>query len=162
MAGNRMFLIEGMPAFLLSFAVLQLLPDGPQAAAWLSVAEQKAIAARLNAEVPPDRGDLWGALRDTRIWALGISMFSVSGRRLRCCAVAAADQFRRSGFSDLATGFVLVLPYALGAGAMILGGRSSSNRGERIWHVALPWLLAAAAFGTVRARHNPVASCWRQ
>jgi len=29
---------------------------------------------------------------------------------------------------------------------MILGGRSSSMRNERIWHVALPWLFAAASF----------------
>src|SRR5579863_3738214 len=30
---------------------------------------------------------------------------------------------------------------------MILCGRSSSGRDERIWHVALPWLLAALGFG---------------
>jgi MFS transporter, ACS family, tartrate transporter len=31
---------------------------------------------------------------------------------------------------------------------MILGGRSSSKRDERVWHVALPLLLAACAFTT--------------
>jgi cyanate permease len=50
------------------------------------------------------------------------------------------------GFSNFANGFVMVLPFAAAVGAMILGGRSSSKRDERIWHVALPWLLAASAF----------------
>jgi ACS family tartrate transporter-like MFS transporter len=55
------------------------------------------------------------------------------------------------GFSNFANGFVMVLPFAAGAGAMIAGGRSSSRRGERIWHVALPWLLAASAFAAASA-----------
>lgn len=50
------------------------------------------------------------------------------------------------GFSNLATGFVLALPFVASAGATILWGRSSSIRGERIWHVAFPWLLAASSF----------------
>ena len=148
-----MFLIEGMPAFLLSFAVLKLLPDGPQAAAWLSVAERKAIASRLDAEVPPGRGDLWGALRDARIWALGIANFLFQAAAYGV-ALWQPQIVQAMGFSNLATGFVLVLPYALGAGAMIVGGHSSSAAGERIWHVVLPWLLAAAAFAVVSATQS--------
>src|SRR4051794_27881364 len=41
-----LFLIEGLPACLLAFAVLKFLPDGPQDADFLSDAEKKTIAAR--------------------------------------------------------------------------------------------------------------------
>ena len=37
---------------------------------------------------------------------------------------------------------------------MILWGRSSSMRGERIWHVALPWLLAASGFAVASVAHS--------
>ena len=49
------------------------------------------------------------------------------------------------GFSNTATGFVVALCFLAGIPAMILVGRSSSRRGERIWHVAIPWLLAGAS-----------------
>jgi MFS transporter, ACS family, tartrate transporter len=50
------------------------------------------------------------------------------------------------GFSNFATGFVVALPFVVSIPAMILWGRSSDARGERVWHVALPLLLAALGF----------------
>jgi MFS transporter, ACS family, tartrate transporter len=50
------------------------------------------------------------------------------------------------GFSNFANGFIVASCFVAGVPAMILGGRSSSMRDERIWHVALPLLLAASAF----------------
>ena len=50
------------------------------------------------------------------------------------------------GFSIQATGFVVALPFAAVIVAMILCGRSSDRKGERVWHVALPLLVAALAF----------------
>ena len=50
------------------------------------------------------------------------------------------------GFSNLGTGFVIALPYAAGMAAMILWGRSSDRRGERVWHIAIACLVSAAGF----------------
>ena len=140
-----LFLMEGLPAFLLSFAVLKLLPDGPKDASWLTVEEKKTIAARLAAEDSPGRRDLWRALRDPRVLALGLAnfCFQASGYGV---GLWLPQIVQAMGFLNFANGFVMVLPFAAGACAMILGGRSSSIRGERIWHVALPWLLAASGF----------------
>ena len=49
-------------------------------------------------------------------------------------------------FSNFATGYVVALPYLAAIAAMILVGRSSDKRNERIWHVALAWLVAAFGF----------------
>jgi ACS family tartrate transporter-like MFS transporter len=66
-----LFLLEGLPAFLLAFAVLRVLPDGPVYASWLTNGEKETIAGRLAAEEPAGRPDFWPALRDPRVLALG-------------------------------------------------------------------------------------------
>jgi ACS family tartrate transporter-like MFS transporter len=48
------------------------------------------------------------------------------------------------GFSNAGTGFVVASCFVAPIPVMIVCGRSSSKRGERIWHVALPWLLTAS------------------
>jgi ACS family tartrate transporter-like MFS transporter len=138
-----LFLLEGVPAFLLSFAVLKLLPDGPARVAWLTAEEKNAVTARLASEEPSGRPDLWSALRDPRVLALGIAYFAWN------CADWGINLWlpqivKAMGFSNTATGFVVAMCYVAGVPAMILCGRSSSKRDERIRHVALPFLLTAA------------------
>jgi ACS family tartrate transporter-like MFS transporter len=139
-----LFLIEGMPAFLLSFAVLKLLPDGPGEASWLTAQEKNAIAARLAAEEPPGRSDLWVAVRDLRVLALGVANFAFQSGAYGV-GLWLPQIVQAMGFSNRATGLVVASVFIASVPAMILCGRSSSIRNERIWHVALPWLLTAAA-----------------
>jgi ACS family tartrate transporter-like MFS transporter len=49
------------------------------------------------------------------------------------------------GFSNRATGFVLAPLWAAAVPGMVLWGRSSDHRGERVWHVAIAALTGAAA-----------------
>jgi MFS transporter, ACS family, tartrate transporter len=140
-----LFLIEGIPAFLLSLAVLKLLPDGPRDAAWLTVEEKNVIATRLAVEMSPGKHDLWAALRDSRLLALGLANFVFQASAYGV-AIWLPQIVHAMGFSNVMTGFILVVPFWAGACAMILCGRSSSSRGERIWHTAVPWLIAAVCF----------------
>jgi ACS family tartrate transporter-like MFS transporter len=50
------------------------------------------------------------------------------------------------GFSNLETGFVSALPYAVSLPAMFLWGVSSDRKDERVKHVALPAMVAAVGF----------------
>ena len=43
-----LFLIEGIAPFLLAFAVLKLLPDGPANAPWLGDEQKRALVAYLS------------------------------------------------------------------------------------------------------------------
>ncbi len=52
------------------------------------------------------------------------------------------------GFSNLATGFIVALPFIAAMIAMVLWGRSSDRSGERVWHVALALMLSAAGLLT--------------
>lgn len=50
------------------------------------------------------------------------------------------------GLHPLEIGFLTAIPFFFAAVAMVLGGALSDRTGERIWHVALLLLVAAAAF----------------
>jgi ACS family tartrate transporter-like MFS transporter len=50
------------------------------------------------------------------------------------------------GLSPLEIGFATAIPFFFAAIAMVLWGAHSDRTGERIWHVALPLLVAGAAF----------------
>jgi ACS family tartrate transporter-like MFS transporter len=137
-----LFLLEGLPACVLAFAVLKLLPDGPGDAAWLSPPERQAIAARLAAEDTTTHHSFVRALRDPRVLALcpvglGLS-FGNYGVGLWLPQIV-----QSMGYSTLATGFIVAVPSLAGMVAMVLWGRSSDRHGERVKHVAAAALLAA-------------------
>jgi hypothetical protein len=64
------------------------------------------------------------------------------------------------GYSDQMVGYLSALPNLCGVAGMLLFSRNSNRTGERLWHVALPCLLASVgllgagltlAFGPVLA-----------
>jgi MFS transporter, ACS family, tartrate transporter len=148
-----LFLCEGLPAFLIAFAVLKFLPDGPADAPWLSEPEKALIASRLAVEDVSERRNFWPALRDLRVIGFGIAL----------CGILSAfygvgfwipQIVQAMGFSIRMTGLVVAIPYLTAAIAMMIWARSSDRRGERVWHVVLPILLAAmgyAAAGVVQS-----------
>ena len=152
-----LFLIEGLPACILGLAVLWFLPDGPARASWLTAEEKTRIAARVAAEDVASQRQVWPALRDSRVWALGLVnvalLFSNQGIQLWLPQIV-----KEMGFSNLAVGFIVALPYLVSLPAMVLWGRSSDLRDERIWHVALPALLAAAGFAAASLAPSDVLS----
>jgi ACS family tartrate transporter-like MFS transporter len=148
-----LFLLEGAPVCLLGLAVLYVLPDGPASAAWLTAEERKTITTRLVAEDTSEHRSLWPALRDQRVLRLCLVIFCTGFARLGI-ALWLPLIVQGMGFSNVETGFVVALPYIAAAGAMILWGRSSDRRGERIWHIALPAMVASAGLIVASMTHS--------
>jgi ACS family tartrate transporter-like MFS transporter len=138
-----LFLIQGLPAVLLAFIVLAILPDSPAQARWLNDAERSAIAASLDVAAPPERSVV-RALSDPRLLLLGLSTLG-SGCALYGINLWLPQIIHGMGYSTRATGFIAALPYAVSMVAMVAWARLSDKKGERIWHAALTMLLAAAA-----------------
>ncbi len=136
-----LFVLEGLPACLLAFAILWHLPDGPARAGWLSEDEKRLVTARVAADAVPS-GDLMSALRDVRVWVLAAADFGIVVA-LYGYGFWLPQIVKAMGFSNLQTGFVVAVPYALSAVAMLLWARSSDARGERVRHVIAAALLAA-------------------
>jgi ACS family tartrate transporter-like MFS transporter len=136
-----LFLLEGLPACIIALTVLAMLPSTPREASWLTAEEKAAIAARLACEDVSHHQRFWPALRDVHVWALGFVYlgYSISyyGVQLWLPQIVQA-----MGFSNLATSFLVALPFAATMATMFYWGRSSDASGERIWHVAIPALIA--------------------
>ena len=151
-----LFLIEGAPACLLGiFAVRKYLPDGPGTAAFLSEAERQTIAARLAAERTSAPGKLWPGLYDPRVLLLGLAGTGI-GSAIFGSQLWLPQMVKALGHSNLTTGFIVALPYLVAMPTVLLVGRSSDRRGERIWHTAIPLLVAATGFAVAAIAHNQV------
>jgi ACS family tartrate transporter-like MFS transporter len=140
-----LFLLEGLPASMLGFAVLKFLPDGPKDASWLTDSEKSTIVRRLDSERAREPEALWRALRNPTMLVLALAGFG-SGCSLYATGLWLPQIVKGMGFSTLATGFVVALVYAFSMGAIVGWGYSSDRRGERFGHVALAWLFAASGF----------------
>ena len=138
-----LFLIEAAPAILLAFAVLKFLPDGPGKAAWLSRDEKSVIAAQLQTDDTARHVKFWPAFAEPRVYALAVVYFGYAVGNYGV-GLWLPQIVQGMGVSNLATGFVVAIPYIASVFAMIFWGRSSDRSGERIWHVALPAMLMAA------------------
>jgi ACS family tartrate transporter-like MFS transporter len=140
-----LFVIEGLPAALLAFAVPLMLPNGPHDAHWLSDDEKKMITTRIIREDRGEKGSFWSAFLDIRIVVLGLVLVFIQcglyGTQLWLPQIV-----QSLGFSNLVNGFVTAIPFIFAALAMSLWGHKSDVAQERIWHVAVPCLFAAAGF----------------
>ena len=144
-----LFIIEGLPAVLLGVVVLFYLDDRPAAARWLTKTERQALSAMLAAEAKATRevgyASLGQALTRPRVLVLGLLYFCIAFG-LYGIGFWMPQVIQIFGLTPLKIGFLTAIPYLFAALAMVLWGANSDRTGERIWHVALPLLLAALAF----------------
>lgn len=137
-----LFLLEGVPSCLLAFATLLYLPNGPAEARWLTREEKDVIAARLAADPAHTHHALVPMLRDVRVWLLALPDFGIVVA-LYGLSLWLPQIVKQLGYSNLATGAIVALPYVAAIVAAILWCRSSDRSGERVRHVALAALLGA-------------------
>ena len=147
-----LFLIEGLPSCVLAFATLVFLPDKPFKARWLAPSEAEAIEIRLRREAPAS-GRLLSGLQDSRVWLLALADFGiVTG--LYGIGLWLPQMIKAMGYSNLATGFIVAVPYLASVIGMIAWGISSDLSRERVWHVVVAALIAAAALMFAALRHG--------
>jgi ACS family tartrate transporter-like MFS transporter len=151
-----LFLLEGIPSVLLGIAVLWLLPDRPASARWLTADEKDLITARIAAEPPGALHGLWEMLADKRIWIFIIPDFSIV-IALYGLGLWMPQMIKSLGFSNLETGLLVALPYAVAMAAMVAVGISSDRQGERVWHVAGSALAGAIGLLGAVFLNGPVA-----
>ena len=139
-----LFIIEALPAILLSFVVLKFLTDRPEKADWLEADEKNWLIEKLNEE---SRGiketpSLLRTLSNPRILALSLVYFGTSAG-LYTIGIWAPQIIAAQGVGVLATGFLNAVPAVVAVICMVLWARHSDRTNERHWHVALACLLAA-------------------
>lgn len=138
-----LFAVEGFPAVILGIVFFFYLPDGPATARWLTDAERNAVLARVQGSASRELSQtepIGPALRDRRVWILGIFNFCMLGSSYAYSFSAPAIVQNLSGLSVTGTGFVIAGMYLLAAAAMFVNG-ILSDRGRDTYRFVIPGCL---------------------
>ncbi|MDW3688912.1 MFS transporter [Cupriavidus sp. CV2] len=146
-----LFMLEALPSLFLGVAILLYLDNGIQGAKWLTQAE-KALLAR---NVAGDNAQkvmhvsTRAFIADRRLWLMAAIYFCVVlgqyGLTFWLPTIV-----RKAGVADpLWVGILTALPYLCAIIALPLVGMSADRHRERRMHLAIPMLVAAAAFATL-------------
>ncbi len=142
-----LFILEAVPALLLSVAVFFYLTDRPADARWLAPEERAWLSARLESEREQRETarhfSVLQALGDTRVLLLSSVYFGIVASNYGL-SFFLPQIVRDFGLSFTATGFVTAIPYVVGTLGMVWWGRKSDRMRERKEHVGLAALLAGA------------------
>jgi ACS family tartrate transporter-like MFS transporter len=143
-----LFLIEGLPAVLLSIVFWLYLPAGPSEAKWLTQGERKWILhhAKHNGATGSHTGSVSRALRDPRVWQISLLFFCMLSCSYAYTFSAPAILQAITALSNRNVGFLVATMSLLGAPYMILNAIHSDHTKERYLHIAIPFLVLAAGY----------------
>ncbi len=168
-----LFLVEGIPSFLMGFSVLYLLKDKPDDAGWLSRDEKLWLDAELErdrqAGGAAEKHRLIDAFQAPMIWLLAaicfvdqVGVYTVNlwmpliltsflhGTSAAAPTLSPADANRIATYS--------MIPYLAAAILTVTIGYSSDRSGERRGHIAGCLILSAIGFGWAGATHSLAAA----
>jgi MFS transporter, ACS family, tartrate transporter len=155
-----LFILEGVPALLLSVAVLFYLTDKPADAGWLSDDERSWLADRLAAEERQREAarhySVLQALLNPRVLALSLVYFGVVAANYGL-SFFLPQIVKTFGMSNLQTGFVSAIPYVVGVIGIVWWGRHSDAKLERRFHTGFAIFIAAAGLTAAAFLNDPTA-----
>ncbi|MFM0337154.1 MFS transporter [Paraburkholderia fungorum] len=153
------YLIEALPALLLSFAVLFYLTDKPADASWLAADEREWLVARQAQERAHRESvrkfSVKEALFNPRVLAVALIYFGANATNYGL-SFFLPQIVKSFGLTNVQTGFVTSLPYIVGVISMLFWGRHSDRKLERKWHVAIALLVAAGGIAAAAGLDDPV------
>jgi ACS family tartrate transporter-like MFS transporter len=143
-----LFLVEGLPAIVLSIVFFLHLPDTPADAQWLEPSEREWLLERIHVDTASGghTHDVIRALLDPRVLQIGLVFLCMLGLSYAYQFSAPAILQKVTGMSITHVGFLIAGMGLLGALAMILNAMHSDHTGERYWHVIVPFLTIAASY----------------
>jgi ACS family tartrate transporter-like MFS transporter len=145
-----LFAVEGFPAVILGVIFFFALPDGPATARWLTEPERNAVLVRIQGRTSKNASrqaePIGPALRDPRVWLLGIFNFCMLGSSYAYGFSAPTIVQTLSGFSITGTGFVIAAMYLLAAAAMFGNGILSDRSRDTFWYVIPGCLMMSGGF----------------
>jgi ACS family tartrate transporter-like MFS transporter len=146
-----MYIFWGVPAVLLGFVVLFMLPDRPREAKWLATDEREALEQQLELEKAQrskgKRMSFGEALRNPKVLLLALAF---------CCSVTANYGYEFFFPSILKSWYKLdlneitwlvILPPCLALGSQLFVGWNSDRTGERRCHAAFSIIIGLIALG---------------
>jgi MFS transporter, ACS family, tartrate transporter len=143
-----MFLLEGVPAIVLSGAVLMYLAETPQQARWLGDVERTWLLSTLEREqheAAAVSSSPFSFLRIGAVWVLALIYFGMNTAVYGVSFWLPKVIRSQSGIGTFQIGLLSAVPYVFTAIGMVLVGLHSDRTGERRLHVAGCALVGAVA-----------------
>ena len=152
------FISEAIPALILSVVTWFYLTDDPAEARWLEADERNWLVRRQEAEVRQREAahamSVWEVLRNPRVIALGIAGFGIA-YEIYGMTYFLPQIVKQFGLTNMQTGLVSAIPFAVGAIGMVWYGKRSDRVMERRSHTAVTFLIAAAGLVLTALTPNP-------
>ena len=147
-----LFLLEGLPAVACGIICLFYLDNSPARAKWLSEDEKQEIATRLEQDRALEENvhgkrSVLSQLGSRNVVLLCAAYFGlISSLNANSTWVPQIVQGLAGGTSYAVIGLLTALPAIITVAVMPSWGASSDRRNERVWHLRIALLLAAAGW----------------
>ena len=154
-----LFILEAVPALIMSVVVYFYLTDRPADATWLEPDERAWLAARLQQERTKRETvrhySVTQALLNPKVLALSLVYFGAVATNYGL-SFFLPQIVKAFGMSNLQAGLVTALPYLVGLISIVWWGRHSDRTLERRFHLAFPLLVASAGIAASTALDDPM------
>ena len=154
-----LFIIEAVPALVLSVVVFFYLTDRPADATWLDADERAWLVSRLDREQQQRETrhtySLMQALVNPKVMALSLVYFGAVATNYGLTFFL-PQIVQGFGMSNVKVGLVSAVPYVVGTASIVLWGRRSDRALERRFHLAFPLLVAAAGIAASTVFDDPM------
>jgi ACS family tartrate transporter-like MFS transporter len=154
-----MFILEGLPAVVLGVVVFFYLDNKPDEAKWLSADEKSALKRALDEDLTEQQKEpplsFWKVLLDPRVLVLSL-LYHTIVLGLYGVVMWFPQIIAALGVSAVTIGLISPIPFCLAAVASIIFARSSDNRSERKWHIAIAAFVAAIGLVASAYFQSPV------
>jgi MFS transporter, ACS family, tartrate transporter len=153
-----LFIALGLPSALLGIAILYLLEDRPQNAAWLAPAERDSLVKMLAAE-PRERekSAVLLAITDIRVLILALIQFGFTLGSYGL-GIWLPQIIKEYGFSNLTVTFISAIPYLFASLGMILWAWQVDRSGKKIANLTVACLLGAVGMAIFVATGSLIGS----
>ena len=152
------FISEAIPALVLSVVTWFYMTDHPSQAKWLEPEERDWLVKRQEAEVRQREAahsmSIWQVMKNPKVLALGIAGYGIANE-IYGLTYFLPQIVKQFGLSNMQTGLVSAIPFAVGAVAMIWYGRRSDRLLERRSHTAVTFLITAVGLILTAITPNP-------
>ncbi len=157
-----LFLLEGLPSFILGFVTYFYLTDRPKNASWLSQNERKWLEETMDRERRELQNrhplKLGEALAHPRVWKLCLLYFSIIISFYGVAFWLPQILKNFSGLDNTTAALLSAIPYLCASAGMVWVAYHSDQSGERRWHVAVSCFSACLGLllGALFQQNHPL------
>ena len=152
------FILEAIPALILSVVTWFYMTETPADAKWLEPAEREWLTNRQAAEVKQRHEahgmSVWQMMRNPRVLLLGIAGYGIANE-IYGMTYFLPQIVKQFGLTNMQTGLVSAFPFAVGAVGMVWYGRRSDRLLERRSHTVVTFLISAVGLMLVGLTQDP-------